>query len=177
MTGRDYPALAHYAAEANAPTLRYRDQTPLTERRFASPFDKPSGLWVSDDADFGWLDWCVGEGFRLHQLAARWSVVLCAPAQILWLTTSADLDAFTQRYGRLVGDSPLQCPVVDWAAVAADHAGVVVTPYQWTRRLHPPTMWYYGWDAAGGCIWDPAVIARLERDDAHAPPAMMVDRR
>ena len=47
-----------------------------------------------------------------------------------------------------------------WPGVAAEGwAGIEIAPYIWARRLDGPARWYYGWDAASGCIWDPTAAA------------------
>jgi hypothetical protein len=54
---------------------------------------------------------------------------------------------------------------IAWDRLRERYQGLIVTPYIWERRLTmgngPDAMWYYFWDCASGCIWDPAAIASV----------------
>lgn len=28
----------------------------------------------------------------------------------------------------------------------------------WNLRFHEDFLWYYGWDCASGCFWDPSIL-------------------
>jgi len=126
--------------------------------------EKPRGLWVSVLGQRDWASWCRAESFRStrRQHAAR--LHLTASAKVLQLRSASDLDAFTQQYGEewSVGDGRWKRIGINWQRVAADHDGLIIAPYVWSRRLHDVTGWYYGWDCASGCIWSSAAIARVE---------------
>jgi len=52
---------------------------------------------------------------------------------------------------------------VSWEQVAKDgYQGVEITPYQWELRLDSRVNWYYSWDCASGCAWDPQAIESLQ---------------
>ncbi|QBI98814.1 hypothetical protein SEA_BOBBY_184 [Mycobacterium phage Bobby] len=51
---------------------------------------------------------------------------------------------------------------IDWGKVAADYGGIIIAPYQWSRRMDPH--WYYTWDCASGCIWNLEAIESLEAE-------------
>lgn len=121
--------------------------------------DKPKGFWVSDDdADWNWPVWCRANDFQLERLTWRQEVILSDHAHILFLRSIAEIDALTREYGEaLLPGSCLR--YIDWMAVCRDKQGIVITPYQWERRLDP--IWYYGWDCACGCIWDAEAVALL----------------
>ena len=76
------------------------------------------------------------------------------------------MDSFTSRYefwkewGGPSGNK-WRDRCINWRAVAGDYAGLIITPYQWSRRLEPYS-WYYGWDCASGCIWDPSAITDIK---------------
>jgi len=119
-----------------------------------SPYQKPHGFWITDDSDQCWKSWCVDEGFHLHRLTYKHEVVL-DESRVRIIQSEADIVAFTHAYQQLHyrrrGDSP-----IDWPKVAHEYAGVIITPYQWSVRLEFD--WYYGWDCAGGVIWDGTAI-------------------
>ena len=49
--------------------------------------------------------------------------------------------------------------LIDWAEVAKDYQGVLITPYLEERRTR---YWYNTWDCASGCIWDTTCMASIE---------------
>lgn len=116
---------------------------------------KPEGLWLSVDGDDDWLSWCVSEGFNLSALTYRFRLVLRDGANILHLDTNEKLRSFTETYG----ESQPDYKNIDWRAVAGEHQGIIIAPYQWESRLK--LMWYYGWDCASGCIWDADAIGKI----------------
>lgn len=126
---------------------------------------KPHGLWVSDDdCAANWRAWCEAEGFRLDCLAHATEVTLADGAEVLLLEDDDAVARFHTEWQIADFDGDLAISaryrLVDWRAVAARHAGFVVTPY----RKHPLELypvWYDALDCAGGCIWDPAAIASL----------------
>ncbi len=127
---------------------------------------KPHGLWVSEDGcEDNWRTWCLSERFRLDSLALAYDVELDPKAKILVLSSPDDIDAFTQQWA--VHPIPVlkSNMFIDWAGVRAEWQGMVITPYIWERRLSSgktDASWYYGWDCASGCIWDPAAIASIK---------------
>jgi hypothetical protein len=131
--------LVHYSATA----VRGFEPRTETQGRY-----KPKGLWVS--VGEAWREWCEGEEYALDTLAVRHVVELAPEANILVLETADELDCFTARY--LVEGTGWREDMVDWEQVSRSHQGVIVAPYQWSRRLELD--WYYGWDCASGCIWD-----------------------
>jgi hypothetical protein len=125
---------------------------------------KPQGLWVSAAGKDDWLSWCRGEQFCLDRLAHRTEVSLADDARVLWVRSKSAFGAFHDQYGTevwLSKCSRVGIPVIDWRLVARDYHGVVIAPYRWEARISD-ARWYYGWDCASGCIWDPAAIARLQ---------------
>lgn len=125
---------------------------PIFDRVQIGQSDKPSGLWVSDEDEYGWAEWCVNNSPDFIA-EYRHEITLADDANILYLRTPEDIDAFTECYR---GDNLRQTGCIffiDWPQVAREYDGIIITPYQWTRRLMPSTRWYYGWDCASGCIW------------------------
>jgi hypothetical protein len=132
----------------------------------ASGAYKPRGFWVSVLGEQDWPAWCQAEGFNVTALRHAHEVTLRADARVLMLTTLDDLDRFNGQYGRVpkwakdwAKDLGYKMIEIDWAAVAQQHDGLVIAPYQWERRHEH--MWYYGWDCASGCIWNLSAVDRV----------------
>ena len=51
--------------------------------------------------------------------------------------------------------------MIDWPRVANDYAGIEICPYLSSKRNDDDSFWYYGWDVASGCVWDPSGIKEL----------------
>ncbi len=151
--------LVHYSAEPLG-ELRVIPQT-LGD---ANDLFKPRGLWVSDDAcEDNWRTWCEDEGFRLGDLVCVTDIMLKPDASVLVISTAEEIDAFTRRWAVHPFPGNELNMFIDWPCVRTLYAGLIITPYIWSRRLsiRPgdlDAMWYYSWDCASGCIWDPAAI-------------------
>lgn len=162
MGEASFPAmqLVHYTDKPIGELVAY-PQDRGTERDWF----KPEGLWVSDDScPDNWRAWCEGERFRVESLALAYEVTLKPDAEILVLRSTADIDAFTRRWAIHPVPGITSNMFIDWCGVRARHQGMIVTPYIWERRLSfgdEDAMWYYSWDCASGCIWDPAAIASM----------------
>ncbi len=81
-------------------------------------------------------------------------------ARVRFITTAAKFDAFTKRFGSQPFDFPLV--YVDWAKVAKLYDGIIIAPYISARRLAHSVNWYYTWDCASGCIWNPRAIKSIK---------------
>lgn len=152
--------LVHFAREPFAGELEPREQR-------VEAYRKPNGLWLSDEDEYGWSQWCTDEVDWPDRLAYGYAVTIGDNAKVLHLATEESLDAFTEDYGdhedRFGAYSGRRfVDHIRWADVAKEWQGILITPYQSSRRLAPLTSWYYTWDCASGCIWDPAAIASIE---------------
>jgi hypothetical protein len=137
---------------------------------------KPAGLWVSDDAcEDNWPAWCAENSFGTDRLTHAHDVELAPGANVLILSTPADIDAFGAEWcvvpewaGPIMrAGGSLGSMWLDWPGVMERYDGLIITPYVWERRMD--AMWYYGWDCASGCIWHPRAIASVKlRDPAEA---------
>lgn len=146
--------LRHYAVEPIAQPIRSTSQ-------IATAHMKPRGFWVSvDGCNLGWSEWCEGEQFGLRRLVYAHDMTLAKDAKVLLLRGAKAIDAFTRRYGASLAG--IRNCAIDWEAVAEKHKGIIIAPYVWSRRLHPDTSWYYGWDCASGCIWDASAIESVD---------------
>lgn len=137
-------------------------------------FHKPHGLWVSVVGEDDWAAWVRQERDNQSALRYGYRVEVNPGADILWITTPQGIDDFHTAYSyqdelcARLGDDPFlpdrfvraQWPI-DWPKVTARHDGLVIAPYQWSRRMHGPH-WYYSWDCASGCIWNTAAVVCLE---------------
>lgn len=128
-----------------------------------SYFAKPKGLWLTDDSDNNWWDWCMSETFHLEGLAHKTHIELDM-SNILELRSAKDIDDFTLDYGTqdyemahfMVAKYPGYVAeyAINWAMVARDFRGLAITPYIRERRTDRHTSWYYTWDCSSACIWD-----------------------
>lgn len=127
---------------------------------------KPKGLWVSDEADFGWEDWCNAEDFDGSGRIYQHQVELYPDHNILIISTVDQIDRFHEEYSVDVikGERPSWLPPrkdwLNWREVYPLWQGIIITPYLWERRMQ--YMWYYGWDCASGCIWDLSAIRTFQ---------------
>lgn len=121
-------------------------------------FVKPRGLWVSDETGdaWGWTDCCDSDGFAI----GPWehAVTLNPDATILHIANETGLRDFHAAHATTVSPRGVG---IDWQAVATRWQGVIITPYLWSMRLNSDVSWYYTWDCASGCIWDPLAIAEV----------------
>jgi hypothetical protein len=141
--------LMHFSdAEMLVPTGPVLDQRPDY---------KPHGLWVSDESEdsYGWRSWCEDNEYSLGRNA--FGVKLLDTAEVLTLTKPESIRQFAEMFAAL-GDHMF----INWGRVVETWQGILITPYQWSLRLSD-LRWYYSWDCASGCIWDPSAIASVTR--------------
>lgn len=121
---------------------------------------KPTGLWLSVDDD--WRRWCRDEELDWADRAPDVPFEIVDPSRILALTTAEDLDMFSEKFIDLFADHYY----VEWELLTQHFAGILIAPYQWSRRLHFKTSWYYTWDCASACIWDLSVVRQVALEAA-----------
>lgn len=104
---------------------------------------KPKGIWYGIGLE--WIRWCKSE--MPH-----------------WLTPYIyKIDIDTSRLKKIsTAEEIFSVPTIDdifveWSQFT-EYAGIEINPYIWECRLHIRTSWYYGWDCASGCIWNPDII-------------------
>ena len=131
------------------------------EKQYAD-FGKPRGLWfsVQTGAGDGWLEWCRAEEFRVDTDFEYAYELRLEEDRILRLEPK-DLDKFTERFG--IAPRAGKIRDIDWAYVAKLYGGIEIAPYSYAHRHRPDSFWYYGWDCASGCVWDPASIWKVTR--------------
>jgi hypothetical protein len=137
-------ALSHYSEDP----LDFDPSRSYDQGDFGN--GKPRGLWLSVDGPRDWPEWCRGEDWAIESLANRAPFALAAGANVLVISTEAELIGFTLLFrGQGIGRR-----WIDWSLVARQYDGLIIAPYIWPSRLNPETIWYYGWDCASGCIWN-----------------------
>ena len=121
---------------------------------------KPKGLWVSVEGEDDWPTWCRSEEFALERLEIKTSIFLTPSANILYINSMEELDAFSEEYHiTLYGIQDW----VDWNRVTSIFDGVIIAPYQWPARMKHS--WYYGWYCASGCIWNLSAIKGVQQHE------------
>lgn len=161
--------LVHWSADIVTEVHgRYQVKSEVDKKRKGG-VGKPLGFWLSveDRGAHGWRAWCRSERFKAYGFRYEHEIKLVENAKILYLRTPEDIDWFTDEYRDQnsrtnaiiahIGDKP-DTMDIDWHRVAKKYHGIIITPYQWERRLGMSCTWYYGWDCASGCIWNKRAI-------------------
>ena len=174
--------ILHFRSHAVMPPLKLMEQKCCFTDDFGG--FKPNGLWVTVEGKDDWRQWCLSEKFRLINLRHIFEVKLKSDAAVLWVQNADELDSFSVRYKPVLSeevmrrrgltDDQVKAAMkffgssemrrqrymgIDWPSVAKEFQGIIIAPYIWDRRFD--LLWYYGWDCASGCIWDPAAIASI----------------
>jgi hypothetical protein len=146
--------LTHHSRDPLAfdPTRTY-DQTETRG------WGKPRGLWLSDDSDFGWKEWCEGEEWNLHGLASQQDFTLAPGANVLHIATAAELIAFDAEYSVPLYPESRYTRHPEWARVVEKYDGILITPLQYEMRFD--LTWYAGWDCASGCFWNLSALEEV----------------
>ena len=138
-------------------------------------FGKPVGFWVSVEGEDDWPSWCTDNDFMVNSLAHPHEVALAPGHNVLLLPTVEDVRSFHTNFSvedpldgkigptRLTQEYIWKSRPIDWTRVAAQYDGLIIAPYQWPCRMKYD--WYYGWDAASGCIWNLSAIASVSPVD------------
>jgi hypothetical protein len=126
-------------------------------QQFQHPDFKPRGLWVSCEGPDDWPTWCRNEEFCPDRLEVVHEVTLRPEAKVLTLDSFDALIDFNDEF-KDRGPSISSLHTIRWDKVARLYDGILIAPYQWQARWEHETLWYYTWDCASGCIWNPAAI-------------------
>lgn len=124
---------------------------------------KPHGLWLSDESDFGWKEWCTAEDFKVDHLAYETKFTIKPGSNVLRLESESDIVGFHEEYSVLPdwyrsGDNRfLRTP--DWERVSREYDGILITPYYrlWDRFM----TWHDCWDVSSGCFWNTDILEML----------------
>lgn len=149
------------------PSLPAYDGTMTESVRYRP---KPSGLWLSVDDD--WRRYLYeDQGAEPGDPEANGGYVFDVDLdRLLVIDSLAALDEFHHGYvmehRRPDARWESRCRAkgweidphaLDWAPLTEDHAGIVIAPYRWERRLD--FAWYYPWDCASAVVWDLSAVA------------------
>lgn len=110
---------------------------------------KPPGFWVSVEGEMDWREWCESECPEMLGVHP-YEVTLKPGANVLVIDSLDAIDDFhALHYGTegYFGE-------IRWVDVMQAHDGILIAPYQWSRRMEREFMWYYSWDCASGVIWN-----------------------
>lgn len=155
--------LEHYSPEPVRLSQLATAQVPVVEAaiRGKSRFVwKPKGLWVSVKGRGDWPAYVKSDFGDTGTERLRYVHDVGVPdwSRLLVLRSVSDITVMVQRYGVLIFNTFREEWSPCWAEIAKDYAGVVIAPYQGGIRNNPDFGWYYTWDCASGCIWDPSAI-------------------
>lgn len=114
---------------------------------------KPNGLWLSDESEEGWKEWCTSNDFYLQRLTHKTDFKVNMD-NICHLKDYEDICSFEKKY--LLQHDLRHLRNIDWLRVKKEFSGIVITPHIWQSRFE--SVWYHGWDCASGCIWDLKVL-------------------
>lgn len=128
--------------------LRAVEQSPSK-----NVYSKPSGLWYACGDE--WLRWVLNEMPDWLEGYKYAYALYPDTTDMLVIRTPDQFDQFTRQYGGLDKG-------IAWDRVASRYTGIEICPYQWDRRMGYGSSWYYTWDVASGCIWDPAAVRQIE---------------
>lgn len=124
-------------------------------------FLKPTGLWLSINGE--WEQFCKEQEFSLQEGEGYRYAVDVDMAQVLTVGDSGVVDMtfddFDTEYGSNKDAYAGTRLHIDWAKVAKRYDGIEIPVYSWEQRHR--LMWYYGWDVASACIWDPRSIRSI----------------
>ena len=143
--------LGHYS-DKPIDNLETKSQTDLR-----SMF-KPRGLWFEVEGDNDWREWTTAEQFGDVNAQYHYRLILSPTTELLQIKSAGELDDFHHEFKTLIPLFPgSHYEMIDWSKVAKSWDGIIIAPYQWTRRLSddPCSRWYYAWDCASGCLWNP----------------------
>jgi hypothetical protein len=120
---------------------------------------KPNGLWYSCGKE--WIEWVLSEQrswvrpyvYRLH----------LSDSKIIKISNKKELEEFTKKYLKKDHMPGMETSLfVDWPKVASEYDGIQICPYIHSARMSQSTEWYYSWDVASGCIWNPSAVTKAE---------------
>lgn len=138
--------------------IEYKPDYKYILRPVDYKYYKPVGLWLSDEQEYGWYDWCHDEDFRLHSLRHQYVVEVRNSTSLITLSNKKDFKAFSEHYA--IREKGLMEGNIHWGKVMQEYGGILISPYRWEDRYD--FQWYYGWDCASACIWDLSLIKSFQ---------------
>lgn len=160
------------------PISRINFSKPYVRKKYQRHHDrnfKPIGIWYSVGSD--WIDWVAGnidewKGKYLYALEVDDSQTAQVtdppdPSKMLIIDSPRAMWDFNKRYSQAskylkhykTGEALRE---INWQQVQKDYGGIqIASPsgeYFWDFRMRDEFNWYYSWDVASGCIWNPELI-------------------
>lgn len=124
---------------------------------------KPGGLWLSDESDYGWKQWCESAEFRLDYFAYKTDFEIDLK-DVVVLDTDEKFIKFNEEFSHPYIAGFRDIKRIEWRSISDRYKGVVISPYRWSLRLELGMSWYYGWDCASACIWDLSAVTPVTED-------------
>lgn len=127
-------------------------------KQSSTDYFKPQGLWLSDEKDFGWNEWCRGQEFGLERLQFE-TLIEIDMERVIHISNDDDLLIFDSLWNELIFPGGTYLKKIDWKGVKDTYAGILISPHLSTMRFD--LSWYSSWDCASGCIWDLSIITKV----------------
>lgn len=125
-------------------------------------FMKPIGVWYGWNS--AWLNWCISENFCDTEYEFFYHINI-KELNVLKITTPSEFMDFENNFQMpIIPNLPMMNKGINWTEVKKQFDGIEIIPYMHQFRFGH--IWYYGWDVASGCVWNPKV--KLHKlDDSH----------
>ena len=162
--------LLHYSSK---PFVPFGSERRYPQNMARDGTGKPQGLWLSVEGEDDWAHWCASEMPEWVSGRVVTEIVLKPDHGVLCISNLEQFDKFCEDYKYDDCDA-YSFNQIDWPVLSKRHAGIIIAPYRWERRLERKSRWYYGWDCASGCIWDLNVIEECKEAGVHE--ALVQDR-
>jgi hypothetical protein len=131
------------------PLERMRRVEQVTPR---ATYEKPTGLWYACGDD--WLAWTMAE---MPEWLAGYKYVYTLKLD----TTEMNMIHTERAFKQLASAYLIEDGAIDWPSVAETYTGIEICPYRRSQRMRYDARWYYAWDVASGCVWDPAAVREI----------------
>lgn len=112
---------------------------------------KPRGFWYSCGLD--WIEWVQSN--NPGWMGSYFYEVKIDLRKMLRIRTRRALAEFNEEYGVVYAG---EFRNIDWKRVAGSYDGVEICPHQGKARRDSAYSWYWSWDVASGCIWNPDAL-------------------
>ena len=114
---------------------------------------KPDGLWYS--CGDSWIEWIkLNLAGSLEKANYLYEVKL--GEEIIQISSDDEFDNFQSEFGF----SSLDGGAINWKEIQEqEYNGIEICPHNRERREELD--WYYKWDVASGCIWNPSGVSDI----------------
>ena len=165
---KKYPKLKHYCADPIKELKPIEEAWPVKyhlqkTQGYKFSFMKPMGLWVcaaKDIEDISWLDFAIATNMDIEEgdrFEIEYEITLSDKANIALLEDEQAVEDFYLQFRyRKPANRLLEEYAINWCKVYKVYDGIIVSPYQ--HGIRRRFDWYYTWDCASGCLWNPDVI-------------------